>query len=110
MQRTRRCLLVAVAGLATGLALVAGPASALDQAAQAPSIEIEHSAVPYALGYDKLDLEDDKGGFNSDYIFSMSKAVMQSTLEPALKPAALLFTVPVDCALLPFGVIAGFLR
>lgn len=57
---------------------------------------------------DSLELEDPRPGWTSEYVFGMSKGVMNSTLEPALKPAVMLLTVPLDLALLPFSAIAGF--
>lgn len=63
----------------------------------------------FVLAADKLDLEDDHG-YSSEYIFGMTKGVMRSTLEPALKPAVLIVTVPLDLAFLPFAAIGGFFR
>lgn len=58
---------------------------------------------------DRVDLES-HGGYTGQYIFGMTKGVMRSTLVPALKPVALLFTVPLDIAFLPFAAIGGFFR
>ena len=38
----------------------------------------------------------------------MTKGLMNSTLEPALKPPLLLLTVPLDIVFLPFAAIGGF--
>jgi hypothetical protein len=73
----------------------------------APGIEAVQTYSPYVMAYDKLDVED-RQGYNSEYIFGMTKGIMQSTLVPALKPFFLLFTVPLDIAFLPFSAIAGF--
>ena len=40
----------------------------------------------------------------------MTKGVMNSTLEPALKPVVLVLTVPLDIAFLPFAAIGGLFR
>jgi hypothetical protein len=58
---------------------------------------------------DRVDLES-HGGYTSEYIFGMTKGVMRSTLTPALKPVALLFTVPLDLVFLPFAAVGGFFR
>lgn len=73
----------------------------------APSVEAVQTYSPYVMAYDKLDVED-RQGYNSEYIFGMTKGIMKSTLVPALKPFFLLFTVPLDIAFLPFSSIAGF--
>lgn len=66
-------------------------------------------AAAHALAADSLDLED-HGAYSGEYVFGMTKAVMRSTLTPALKPAALIFTIPLDLVTLPFAVVGGFLR
>ncbi|MCH2186002.1 hypothetical protein MK280_09040 [Myxococcota bacterium] len=63
----------------------------------------------HVLAADSLNLEDNQG-YSSEYIFGMTKGVMNSTLEPALKPAVLIFTVPLDIVFLPFAAIGGFFR
>lgn len=74
-----------------------------------PRLEAEQVQTysPYVMAYDKLDVED-RQGYNSEYIFGMTKGIMKSTLVPALKPFFLIFTVPLDLAFLPFAAIAGF--
>lgn len=47
-------------------------------------------------------------GYNSDYLFGMSRAIGNSTLEPAVKPLFWLITVPLDIVFLPFAAIGGF--
>jgi hypothetical protein len=64
---------------------------------------------PYVMAYDSLDVED-RQGYTGQYIFGMTKGVMRSTLVPALKPVAAIFTIPLDLVLLPFAAIAGFFR
>ncbi len=53
---------------------------------------------------------EDHGGYTGEYIFGMTKGLMRSTLEPALKPVFLIFTVPLDLVFLPFAAIGGFFR
>lgn len=76
--------------------------------ANSPGTGPEASA-PHAMAADSLDLED-HGTYSGEYVFGMTKAVMRSTLTPALKPAALIFTIPLDLVTLPFAVVGGFLR
>lgn len=47
-------------------------------------------------------------GYNSGYLFAMTRGVAASTLTPALKPLVFLFTVPLDVITLPFAAIGGF--
>jgi len=49
-----------------------------------------------------------KQGYNSDYIFGLSKGLADSTLVPALKVPVFILTVPLDLVLLPFALIGGF--
>lgn len=82
-----------------------GSSSALAIGAENSAQELPH----HVLAADKLNLEDNQG-YSSEYIFGMTKGVMNSTLEPALKPVALVFTVPLDIVFLPFAAIGGFFR
>ena len=68
-----------------------------------------HEAPHHVLAADSLNLEDNQG-YSTEYIFGMTKGVMNSTLEPALKPAVLVLTVPLDIVFLPFAAIGGFFR
>ena len=77
------------------------PVGAFDQEASAK--EKPH----FVLAADSLVLED-RHGYSSEYIFGMTKGLMNSTLEPALKPPLLLLTVPLDIVFLPFAAIGGF--
>jgi hypothetical protein len=88
-----------------GLMLVGSPA--LARADQASEERVAYS--DHDMTRDKVDLED-HSTYSSEYIFGMSKGVMRSTLEPAVKPLVLVFTLPLDLALLPFAAIAGFFR
>jgi len=75
--------------------------------------EGEDAQVPYVLAQtqnrDNLDMEE-HGGYSTEYIFGMTKGLMRSTLEPALKPVVMLLTVPLDIVFLPFAAIGGFFR
>jgi hypothetical protein len=95
------------------LSLLAGAVPAFAFSPDAPDDQLlslerpVQTYSPYVMAYDKLDVED-RQGYNSEYIFGMTKGVMKSTLVPALKPLILIFTVPLDLAFLPFAAIAGF--
>ena len=82
-----------------------GSGSALAIGAENSAQELPHHVLPA----DSLNLEDNQG-YSSQYIFGMTKGVMNSTLEPALKPVVLILTVPLDIAFLPFAAIGGFFR
>ncbi|MEZ4279087.1 MAG: hypothetical protein R3F21_05645 [Myxococcota bacterium] len=47
-------------------------------------------------------------GYNSDYLFGITRATVRSTIVPAAKVPLFLLTVPLDIALLPFAAIGGF--
>jgi len=103
--RGGRCL-VASLMVATLVLAGAGPAFA-NSHDEASSEQVEQHPSQQR---DRLDLEDQDKGYTTEYFFSMSRGIMQSTLDPALKPAVLLLTVPLDIAFLPFAAIGGFLR
>lgn len=50
---------------------------------------------------------EEKGFYNSGYIFSLTRGVAGSTLHPAAKAPMFLFTVPLDIVLLPATLIGG---
>ncbi|HPG24320.1 MAG TPA: hypothetical protein PLW10_01680 [Myxococcota bacterium] len=50
---------------------------------------------------------EEKGWYNGDYVFGLSRSLANSTIEPAAKAPLFLFTVPLDLALLPFALIGG---
>jgi hypothetical protein len=56
-------------------------------------------------GNQGLDMRDD--GYNSQYLFGMTRGVAGSAVTPAVKPLLFLFTVPLDIVLLPFAAIGG---
>lgn len=68
-----------------------------------------HEVPQHVLAADSLNLEDNQG-YSTEYIFGLTKGVMNSTLQPAFKPAVLILTVPLDIAFLPFAAIGGFFR
>jgi len=53
-----------------------------------------------------VDMRDD--GYNSEYIFGLTKGIASSTLHPAIKPICFVLTVPLDLVFLPFAAIGGF--
>ena len=81
--------------------------TAPESAPAEPGIEEVQTYSPYVMAYERLDVED-RQGYNSGYIFGMTKGVARSTLVPALKPVVALFTIPLDLAFLPFAAIMGF--
>ena len=65
-------------------------------------------ATATASAYDQgLDMGGNEG-YNSDYLFAMTRGIAGSTLNPGFKPLLFLFTVPLDIATLPFAAIGGF--
>jgi len=52
--------------------------------------------------------EEEGPGYNSDYIFGMTRGLAGSTMVPALKVPLFLFTVPLDIVFLPFAAVGGF--
>jgi hypothetical protein len=53
-----------------------------------------------------VDMRDD--GYNSEYIFGLTKGIASSTVHPAIKPICFVLTVPLDLVFLPFAAIGGF--
>ncbi len=47
-------------------------------------------------------------GYDSSYIFAITRALTNSTIVPAAKAPLFLLTVPLDLALLPIQFIGGF--
>ncbi len=103
----RASKLIVCAMVFVGLLLAGAPSFALDEGASETGEAVMLSTA--AMGYDSLDVEG-HSGYSTEYIFGMTKGVMRSTLTPVLKPAALIFTVPLDIAFLPFAALAGLLR
>ena len=50
-----------------------------------------------------------KSGYNTDYLFAMTRGVADSTLTPALKPLVFIVTIPLDIVTLPFALIGGLI-
>ncbi len=49
-------------------------------------------------------------GYNSEYLFGMTRAVAGSTMHPAVRVLCFPVTVPLDLALLPFEFVGGFFQ
>ena len=99
-------LSLAIGSVAPAAALAIGEDSAPSATLAAPTPQAE--TVPALMLKDALVLEE-REGYNSEYIFGMTKAVLNSTLHPALKPAVSLVTVPLDLVFLPFAALLGAL-
>ena len=111
IQALRTTLIALTASLAIGAGmpgagLAIGESADWDFAVAAPISQEEE--LPVLLLKDALVLED-REGYNSEYIFGMTKAVLNSTLHPALKPLTCLITVPLDLVGLPFAALLGAL-
>ena len=52
--------------------------------------------------------EQERQFYNSDYLFGITRALVNSTIVPAGKAPLFLFTVPLDIVFLPFAAIGGF--
>jgi len=50
---------------------------------------------------------EERRGYDSDYLFAMTRGVADSTLITPLKPPVFLFTIPLDIVCLPVAAIAG---
>jgi len=87
---------------AAALAVVVGVLASLSPAE--PAFATEGTSVVRA-GSPQMQ---DRSGYNSRYIFSMTKAVADAPWSTAVKPPVMLFTIPVDLILLPITLIAGF--
>ena len=109
IQALRTTFIALTATLAIGAAMP-GPSVAIGENADADfavaASNAEAGELPVLTLKDALVLED-REGYNSEYIFGMTKAVLNSTLHPALKPLTCLVTVPLDLAVLPFSVLLG---
>ena len=67
------------------------------------NLQLAQASGKHSQGADMRD-----PGYNSQYIFGMTKGIAESTLNPGLKPLMFLFTIPLDIITLPFSAIAGF--
>ncbi|HYD50726.1 MAG TPA: hypothetical protein VEB21_20385 [Terriglobales bacterium] len=49
-----------------------------------------------------------QSSYNDEYVFALTRSVSNSTMHPAAKVPLFLFTVPLDIAVFPIEVLAGF--
>jgi hypothetical protein len=70
--------------------------------------ELEPAYAPPAPGKPGPYNEAEGPGYNSDYLFGITRATASSTIVPAAKVPLFLLTVPLDIVLLPFAAIGGF--
>lgn len=101
------CLVIGSLGPSTALAIGAISEDSTPNITVAAPIG-QAEAVPALMLKDALVLED-REGFNDEYIFGMTKAILNSTLHPAVKPLPCIVTVPLDLAFLPFALLLGAL-
>jgi hypothetical protein len=73
-------------------------------AAVLAAVVLALSLASAASAQPKMDVD---RGYNSEYIFGMSKGIAASTLHPAAKPLCFLVTVPLDLVTLPFTLVGG---
>jgi len=81
--------------------MCAAPSAALDPAVS--NLQLAQASGKHSQG---ADLRDE--GYNTQYLFGMTKGIIESTLNPGLKPLMFIFTIPLDIVTLPFTAIAGF--
>ncbi|MEZ4333759.1 MAG: hypothetical protein R3F35_18545 [Myxococcota bacterium] len=108
---------------AAGAAVAAAPAEAAPSSAVAPTAASGTLLLAQSGGTEPRELEprypapppgdpgpysEEGPGYNSDYIFGITRSLARSTMVPAAKAPLFLFTVPLDLAFLPFELIGGF--
>ena len=71
-------------------------------------IDADFSVPPLLTIYASTSIDMRDEGYNSDYIFGMTKGLAASSMVPALKPVFFIFTIPLDLVFLPFAAIGGF--
>jgi hypothetical protein len=109
----------ALLGVALAMALLAIPAAALSGGEDAGSDTSAAWQAPSSGGPPAPALSgahamassttlEDRSGYDSSFLFAMSRGLAQSTVVTPLKPVLFLFTVPLDIVLLPFAAIGGF--
>ena len=111
IQALRTTLLAFVVSLAIG-SVVPGATLAIgeDSAPKATLVaSIEPAEAASALMLKDALVLEEREGYNSEYIFGMTKAVLNSTAHPAIKPAICIVTVPLDLVFLPFSLLLGAL-
>lgn len=88
----------------TGEAVAHCPAQPQQLFADASSLQVRPKMTVF--GAQSIDMRDD--GYDSSYMFGMTRGVSASALHPGVKPLLFLVTIPLDIALLPFAAIGGF--
>jgi hypothetical protein len=119
MERTQRKAWIRGGLVAAAIALGAG--AALAAGAERPPWPLEESRQPVVVAQAPVDGSaralpgpvadvqlEERQGYNTDYLFGMSRALANSTVSAWAKPVLFIFTVPLDIALLPFAAIGGF--
>ena len=98
------------ASIAVPAEAAATPRAMCRAKAASPVDQVLANAYPSQAKYaynQGLDMRDDTG-YNTDYLFAMTRAVASGPVTPAIKPLLFLLTVPLDIITLPFTAIAGF--
>ena len=96
------CLAPAPAGSQGGAVVISDPAGLPGGEAAVQLDERRPPAVSARVEEQAAD-----PGYNSDYLFGLSRGLAGSTLSPAIKPMFFVVTVPLDVALFPFALIGG---
>ncbi len=114
---SRRLILPGAALLLAGLLFLLQSSAAFAGDASAAPAPAAGSQLLAALSGERADggLEprysprdpEPESGYNSDYIFGMTRGVADSTIHPAVKAPVFLLTIPLDLALMPFAAIGG---
>jgi hypothetical protein len=78
-------------------------------AVERPALLADAPSEPMAryMARDEALVLESNEGYNSGYIFGMTKGIANSTVHPAVKPVIFLVTIPLDLVLLPFAAIGG---
>lgn len=108
--------------LAGGIVLAAGSGFAEQRAEARADLQVDaaspvsNEAVDIAITatittpsietQSNLDMRDD--GYDTSYLFGMTKGLANSTLVPGMKVIFFLVTIPLDIVFLPFAAIGGF--
>lgn len=108
--RTATVLALAAALGALPVVPAAATPSGLPETAPAAAPETQlalaaPAAAPLALA--ELEQAQDASGYNSEYIFALTRGLADSSMHPAGKVPLFIFTLPLDVVFLPFAAIAG---
>ena len=95
-------------GMPCSVLAIGDSATSAEPGSLLPASPDQLEALPALMMKDALVLEE-REGYNSEYIFGMTKGILNSTLHPALKPLTCLVTVPLDLVGLPFAALLGAL-